>query len=65
MVVEAHRLEPIRVLQHLEDVGRDERGQLRPQVDVLDAEVEHGQEDGHGLCGNIDRVFVLCCVVLC
>lgn len=58
VVVEADGLEAVVVLQHLEHVGRDERGQLRAQVDVLDAEVQHGQEDGHGCC-------VLCGCVGC
>lgn len=52
MVVEADGLEAECVLEHFEDVGRDERGQLRAQVDVLDAEVEHRQEDGDG-CGVV------------
>ena len=50
MVVEADGLELVRVLKDFQNVGRDERGQLRPQVNVLDAEVEHGEEDGDG-CG--------------
>lgn len=52
VVVEADRLEAECVLEHFEHVGRDERGQLRAQVDVLDAEVEHGEEDGDG-CGVV------------
>ncbi len=55
VVIEADGLESKLVLQDLKDVRGDERGELRPEVDVLDAEVQHGQQDGHGLCRNHSR----------
>lgn len=54
VVVEADGLEAIRVLQHLEDVGRHKGGELRAQVDVLDGWMDN---DGDGLPFTVWKVL--------
>lgn len=34
---------------HLQGLGREEGGQLGAQADVLDVQVQHGQQHRHGL----------------